>query len=101
MRDDIGIGTIMWGSDFPHPEGTYPFTQECLRRTFHDVPRDEVQLMLAGNAARIYGFDLGALRPIADRIGPRVSDLAEPLDAIPDGFRRWAMQIGGRALEDA
>ena len=101
MRDDIGIGTIMWGSDFPHPEGTYPFTQECLRRTFHDVPRDEVQLMLAGNAARVYGFDLDALRPIADRIGPRVSDLAEPLDVIPDGFRRWAMQIGGRALEDA
>jgi predicted TIM-barrel fold metal-dependent hydrolase len=37
------------------------------------------QMMLAGNAATLYGFDLDMLRPIADRIGPRVVDVAAGL----------------------
>jgi hypothetical protein len=36
-------------------------------------------MMLGGNAARVYGFDLEALRPIAQRIGPLVSDVDVPL----------------------
>ena len=35
--------------------------------------------MLGGNAAELYGFDLEALRPIAQRIGPRVAEIADPL----------------------
>jgi hypothetical protein len=35
--------------------------------------------MVGGNAAALYGFDLEALRPLAQQIGPRVADLAEPL----------------------
>ena len=53
----------MWGSDYPHDEGTYPFTREHLRQLFHDVPADELRQMLAGNAAELYGFDLDALAP--------------------------------------
>lgn len=32
--------------------------------------------MLGENAAKLYGFDLKKLAPIAQRIGPKVSDLA-------------------------
>jgi hypothetical protein len=39
----------------------------------------EVQLMLADNCASVYGFDLDALRPLAEKVGPRVTDVAEPL----------------------
>ena len=42
----------MWGQDYPHAEGTYPYTTEALRNTFSDVPTDEVAAMPTGDAAR-------------------------------------------------
>jgi predicted TIM-barrel fold metal-dependent hydrolase len=92
MRHEIGMNTIMWGSDFPHPEGTYPHTRESLRLSFSDVPPDELRMILGGNAARIYGFDLHALQPIAERVGPTVEELARPLDEVPKGFRRFSVR---------
>jgi hypothetical protein len=40
--------------------------------------------MLGENAARLYGFDLEALRPLADRIGNDHELVSEPLDENPD-----------------
>ena len=76
----------MWGSDFPHKEGCWPYSHEHLRLAFAGVARDEVQAMVGGNAARVYGFDLGALAPIAAEVGPAVEDVAHPLGVaeIPD-----------------
>jgi hypothetical protein len=34
-------------------------------------------------AADVYKFDLDALAPIAERVGPRVDEVAVPLDAVP------------------
>src|SRR5262249_11433110 len=34
LRDAIGVDSIMWGSDFPHAEGTWPHTREKLREAF-------------------------------------------------------------------
>jgi predicted TIM-barrel fold metal-dependent hydrolase len=79
MRHQIGVANIMWGADYPHAEGSFPYTLEALRLTFADVPEDEVRVMLADNAARFYGFDLAALAPLAARCGPRVADVARPL----------------------
>jgi predicted TIM-barrel fold metal-dependent hydrolase len=82
-RYDVGVERIMWGADYPHPEGTMPFTTEALRATFAQVPVAECRAMFGENAARVYGFDLAALRPVADRIGPRVAEISQPLDAYP------------------
>ncbi|MCF2532460.1 amidohydrolase family protein [Yinghuangia soli] len=79
VRHQIGVANIMWGADYPHAEGTFPYTLEALRLTFADVPEHEVRAMLAENAARFYGFDLAALAPIAAQHGPRVTDVAVPL----------------------
>ena len=49
---------FMWGSDYPHDEGTYPFTTEALRQLFSDWPEADLRRILAGNAAEAYGFDL-------------------------------------------
>lgn len=79
MRHLIGLDKIMWGTDYPHREASSPFTLEALRAAYGGMPADEVAMMVGGNAARVYGFDEAALRPIADRIGPLVSAVAEPL----------------------
>jgi len=55
-----------------------------LRAAFHDVPESEMRQMLAGTAARVYGFDLEALVPVAQRVGPTVAELSLPLDVLPD-----------------
>jgi predicted TIM-barrel fold metal-dependent hydrolase len=78
-RHVLGVDRIMWGNDFPHPEGTWPLTTEALRYTLFDVPEDECREMLAGNAARLYGFDLDALTEVAAAIGPPVTDVHDPL----------------------
>jgi predicted TIM-barrel fold metal-dependent hydrolase len=82
-RTRLGIERFMWGSDYPHDEGTYPYTTLALRQVFHDWPEGDLRRVLAGNAADVYGFDLDALAPLARRIGPRVSEVARPLDRLP------------------
>jgi predicted TIM-barrel fold metal-dependent hydrolase len=79
LRHAVGMDKIMWGSDYPHKEGSMPFTVEALRAAFAGIDHDEVQRMLADNAARTYGFDLDELRPIGDQIGPLVAEVDQPL----------------------
>jgi predicted TIM-barrel fold metal-dependent hydrolase len=70
LRHEIGIGSILWGSDYPHPEGTWPYTREQMVDTFHGLPEAEIAAMLGGNAARCYGFDTEKLATLVARIGP-------------------------------
>jgi predicted TIM-barrel fold metal-dependent hydrolase len=79
----LGIDRVMWGSDYPHDEATYPFSTLALRQVFHDWSEADLRKVLAGNAAALYDFDLDALAPLAARIGPRVSEIAEPLVELP------------------
>ena len=76
-RYEIGVGNIMWGNDFPHPEGTWPHTREFLRNAFCDIPVDETAEMLGTNAASVYNFDPAKLAPLADRIGPTPEELGQ------------------------
>ena len=73
LRHEIGLGTIMWGTDYPHPEGTWPITRQIMVETFQGLPEDEIAAMLGGNAAEFYGFDTEALGALAARIGPERS----------------------------
>jgi predicted TIM-barrel fold metal-dependent hydrolase len=76
-RYEIGVGNLMWGNDFPHPEGTWPHTRQWLRQAFCDIPVDETRAVLGANAAEMYGFDTAALAPVAARIGPTPDDLGQ------------------------
>jgi hypothetical protein len=44
----------------------------------------EIEPLLAGNAAELYGFDLDRLAPLARDVGPTVDEIAQPLTALPD-----------------
>ena len=74
-RHRIGLDNLMWGSDYPHPEGSWPRTRDWLRDRFHDVPVDETRKILGTNALNVYNFDADALAPHVARIGPTVKDL--------------------------
>ncbi|MEE8557093.1 MAG: amidohydrolase family protein, partial [Myxococcota bacterium] len=76
MRHEIGLDNIMWGTDFPHPEGTWPTTKSQMIESFRGVPEPEIRAMLGGNAAALYGFDVEKLAPLVDRIGPKLSDFS-------------------------
>lgn len=69
-RDTSGVPCMMWGSDFPHPEGTWPRTRDMMLETFEGLPDADIAAMLGGNAVECYGLDAGRLGPIAARIGP-------------------------------
>jgi predicted TIM-barrel fold metal-dependent hydrolase len=70
LRHDIGIDHIMWGTDYPHPEGSWPYTKDQLHDTFAGLPEAEIAKMLGGNAVEFYGLDVEKLAPIVARIGP-------------------------------
>jgi predicted TIM-barrel fold metal-dependent hydrolase len=75
MRDEIGVETILFGRDYPHPEGTWPNTPDWLKDAFGDVPESEVRAMLGENGIRFFGLDRAPLAAIADKIGPTMADL--------------------------
>ena len=80
----LGIDRIMWGSDYPHMEACSPHSRESLRRTFAGWDPENLKRVLSENAARVYGFDLDALAPLAATCGPTVAELATPLETLPD-----------------
>ena len=92
MRDEIGIDRLMWGADYPHVEGAAPVHREILRHIFGGLPEDDVRRMLGSNAVGLWGFDADLLQAVADRVGPTVADLAEPmaLEDIPETFS-WSL----------
>lgn len=75
-----GLDGLMWGTDYPHPEGTWPHTAERLTNDFQAVPVEETRLLLGLNAVRCYDLDLDALTELAAEIGPTPERLGQDLD---------------------
>ena len=60
-RDITGVETLMWGNDYPHPEGTWPTSQEVASDQFADVSDEDLRAIVSGNAANVFGFDVASL----------------------------------------
>jgi predicted TIM-barrel fold metal-dependent hydrolase len=73
LRYEIGVENIAWGSDYPHPEGSWPHTADQMKETFMDLPEVEIAQMVGKNAVDFFGFDSEKLAPIVARIGPEKS----------------------------
>ena len=58
MRDRhiIGVDNLVWGSDYPHVESTFPRSQEILEDILADCTEEERAKIVGGNAARIYNL---------------------------------------------
>jgi predicted TIM-barrel fold metal-dependent hydrolase len=74
VRHEIGINNIMWGTDYPHPEGSWPRTREKLLTYMRGMPEQELTAILSGNALECYSLDANKLQQIAVRIGPLKAD---------------------------
>jgi predicted TIM-barrel fold metal-dependent hydrolase len=91
----VGIDNVLWGSDYPHDEGTQPFSREHLRQVMGHLEPEQIQQIVGTNTAELYGFDLEALRPAAEKYGPTVAEIAEPLDELPDGANEALLRSAG------
>lgn len=75
----LGADRVLWGNDYPHYEGTFPYNLESLRLTFADVPEAVRRKILGLNAAEVYGFDVAKLLPLAKQHGPTPEQVNQPL----------------------
>ena len=56
LLDFTGADGLLWGSDYPHDEGTFPHSREVIARTFQGVSEEDTRKIVGDNAARLYGF---------------------------------------------
>jgi predicted TIM-barrel fold metal-dependent hydrolase len=58
LRDRIGVENMLWGSDYPHAEATFPRSQQFLDRMFAGVPEADLRKITSENAAKMFQFAL-------------------------------------------
>ncbi len=56
LREFIGVDRIMWSSDFPHLDSSWPASQHFLEKHLAAVPADEARPIVAETCARLYGL---------------------------------------------
>jgi predicted TIM-barrel fold metal-dependent hydrolase len=56
VREHIGVDRIMWSSDFPHLDSSWPESQQFLNKQLAGVPADEVRQIVAGNCIQLYNL---------------------------------------------
>ena len=56
-RELLNVDHLMWGSDYPHTEGTFPRSREQIAKDFAGIPEAEVYKIVVDNAARLYGVE--------------------------------------------
>jgi predicted TIM-barrel fold metal-dependent hydrolase len=59
-RDVIGVGSLMWGSDYPHGDSVFPDSQGVLDRIMDGVPVEERYAMTAKNVVDLYSLPFEA-----------------------------------------
>jgi predicted TIM-barrel fold metal-dependent hydrolase len=53
-RKVIGTENIMWSSDYPHSDSTWPHSREVIAKDFAGVPEEDRRKILCENAVRLY-----------------------------------------------
>ena len=60
LRHVLGAQNLLWSSDYPHHRHDWPYSRRVIEESFLNVPADEKQKMICGNAVELY--KLGPLR---------------------------------------
>jgi hypothetical protein len=58
QRHLIGVDHILFETDYPHADSTWPRSQDLLRRRLGHLPFEEASMIAGGNAARLFRHPL-------------------------------------------
>jgi len=58
LRDLIGVDLLMWGSDYPHTESTFPRSRQIVSEIFAGLPTEDLERVVSRNAASLYHFEV-------------------------------------------
>ena len=54
MAEHIGVDNLMWGSDYPHPDGVWPGSQEVIDSTMGKLDESDRRKITCDNAVNLY-----------------------------------------------
>jgi predicted TIM-barrel fold metal-dependent hydrolase len=54
--DTLGENRVMWASDYPHPDSTWPASQQAIEENFNGVAPATRRRILCDNAKELYGL---------------------------------------------
>ena len=57
LRNQPGGRNIMWSSDYPHSETTFPNSHQVILRDFEGVPEDDIRDIICNNAKKFLRVD--------------------------------------------
>jgi predicted TIM-barrel fold metal-dependent hydrolase len=72
-RRGVGIGALLFATDYPHSEGTFPFSMKVVDKMMAvnaDASMDDFVAVLGGNAAKLFGR-----ANLADKVAQRAAQL--------------------------
>ena len=52
----MGEDNIIWGSDYPHPDGVWPDSLATIEENLAGVPAGAREKITRTNAGKLYGF---------------------------------------------
>jgi predicted TIM-barrel fold metal-dependent hydrolase len=55
-RHGVGVQNMMWSTDYPHHGNDWPYSRKSIEDSMAGVPAAERELIVAGNAVRIFGL---------------------------------------------
>jgi len=88
---ELLVEKLMWGSDYPHAEGSFPHSRERMAASFSGMKPEDAARVLGGNAAELYGFPLERLAAYASKACPTVEQVAAGAEAPAGGMGEGPM----------
>lgn len=58
LRKIIGVNNLLWGSNYPHMEGTFPRSAQFLKRILKGCTAQERRKITRDNTVRVYGLNV-------------------------------------------
>jgi uncharacterized protein len=56
LIEDMGVETLMWGSDYPHGDGVWPESSKYIEEQFGHLPAEVTHKITCENAGKFYGL---------------------------------------------
>jgi predicted TIM-barrel fold metal-dependent hydrolase len=65
MANEMNWRHLLWASDFPHSDSTWPWSQEVIARQTAHLSEEQRRAILCDNVAGLYGIDVHSLQEAA------------------------------------